>query len=254
MKNKRKHIFLSPHLDDTTLSCGGLILQLIKANESVQIVTVFSGIPDVIDEPSSLITHIHSLYGSPNDIVQIRRDEDRSAAELLGVDILHLNFLDCIYRKDKINNYYILTTTDIFGDLKQPDQHLPERIATEIENLYSPSNIQLYAPLGIGSHVDHTITRLAALLLNTRGFLVTLYEDYPYSENSANYEKVYATLAGVQHQAENIRLSDQELDQKINAIASYQSQLQMLFDAPEAMPPRVKNHFLGKGENYLIIT
>jgi len=253
MKNKRKHIFLSPHLDDVILSCGGLMLQLIKANEKVQTVTVFSGIPDAIDKPSPLISHIHSLYENLNDIVQVRRIEDKSAVELLGADFLHLNFLDCIYRTDEINNYYVLTEADIFGNLKQPDQNLPEKIVAQIEALYSPTDIQLYAPLGIGSHIDHTITRLVALLLNKKGFSLVLYEDYPYSENNMNSEKAYTTLAGIRYQKKNISLSEQDLNQKINAIASYRSQLRMLFDAPEFMPSRVKRHSLEKGENYLMI-
>jgi len=198
MESKREHIFLSPHLDDTILSCSGLILQLIKANLEVRIVTVFSGIPDLIGEPSSLVSHIHSLYGNLNDIVRVRRREDESAVKLLGADFLHLDFLDCIYRKDEAGDYYILTAADIFGGLGPQDQHLPEKIATQVADLYSPSNVQIYAPLGIGNHIDHTITRLAALLLHKMGYSLISYEDYPYCENIMNSENVYAAFAGIE--------------------------------------------------------
>jgi hypothetical protein len=47
------HLFLSPHMDDAVLSCGGLIYQLTQAGEAVTVISVMAGDvpPDVAISP-----------------------------------------------------------------------------------------------------------------------------------------------------------------------------------------------------------
>ena len=43
--SKRVHLFVSPHLDDVALSCGGYVRYLTRAGELVIVLTVFSADP-----------------------------------------------------------------------------------------------------------------------------------------------------------------------------------------------------------------
>jgi LmbE family N-acetylglucosaminyl deacetylase len=256
MENQLVHVFLSPHLDDAVLSCGGLIRQLIKMNEKVLVVTIFAGNPGPIDAPSDLISRIHSLYGDQKDIVQVRRKEDELSIGSLGADFLHLDFPDCIYRRDEqTGGYYILASEDITGAVKEQDRALPEKIAARIRELFpEPDNIQLYSPAGIGGHIDHRLTYTASLLLKDSGSPLLLYEDYPYSENRKNIKKAYTVLSGdFKFKKQMIKLNRKEINLKINAIAYYQSQIKMLFGRMDSMHERVRKYSQKKGENLLII-
>ena len=41
------HVYLSPHLDDAVLSCGGLIHRQVVAGQRPLVVTIFAGTPPV---------------------------------------------------------------------------------------------------------------------------------------------------------------------------------------------------------------
>ncbi len=95
----------------------------------------------------------------------------------------------------------------------------------------------LYAPLAVGHHVDHRIARRAADSLRRRGYPVTYYEDFPYAEKEkalllalGDREEWSPMLAGI---AETI-------EEKIEAIALYASQILYLFRRKEAMERRVR--------------
>ena len=91
-------IYLSPHLDDVVLSCGGVICEQIKAGDKVQVWTICAG-----DPPENQLTlfaqDLHARWNTDNDAVSIRREEDQLACHLLGASPTHFNYPDCIYRR-----------------------------------------------------------------------------------------------------------------------------------------------------------
>lgn len=129
MKKITHHVFLSPHLNDAVFSCGGYISKLIEIGDSVKVITIFAGIPDIIEKSSSLTSNDTSELDRDGEIVNKRRKEDRLALASLGVDAIHLDFLDCIYRKDgKSQAYCVLKPEDILSDLDAHDLTLVEKI------------------------------------------------------------------------------------------------------------------------------
>jgi LmbE family N-acetylglucosaminyl deacetylase len=90
------HVYLSPHLDDAVLSCGGLIHRQARAGQPPLVVTLFSGQPAADAQLSTFAQSQHTHWGAPEDVVAIRWAEDRAALTVLGADYLRLNYLDCI--------------------------------------------------------------------------------------------------------------------------------------------------------------
>lgn len=89
-------VVVSPHLDDAALSCAGLI----AAVPGAIVMTVFAGYPP--GRPESLHEAITpwdeaSGFHIGDDVVAIRRDEDRAALAHLGAVPLWLDYLDSQY-------------------------------------------------------------------------------------------------------------------------------------------------------------
>ena len=93
-------IYLSPHLDDAVLSAGGLIHDQAKSGIPVEIWTFMSGYPPE-GEFSQFAELQHHMWGFPSAeaAVSTRREEDERAAAIVGASAVHLDFLDCIYRR-----------------------------------------------------------------------------------------------------------------------------------------------------------
>jgi hypothetical protein len=144
---------LSPHLDDSVLSCWHLLAQ----PGEVIVINVFAGVPESTGAPAWW----DQLTGA-SDSGQRARDrveEDREALALAGRKPVNLGFLDEQYR-----------------EAEQPIAP----IATEIEGRLRPG-VHVYAPAAFGGHVDHELVRAAALELRQRGFQVSVYADLPHA-------------------------------------------------------------------------
>ena len=79
-------VILSPHPDDAVLSCG----QFLSRHAGVTVVTVFCGFPAVYPDPPNRWALLCG-FGAGDDIIAIRRDEDRRALALLGATPVHLD-------------------------------------------------------------------------------------------------------------------------------------------------------------------
>ncbi|MFQ5421191.1 MAG: PIG-L family deacetylase, partial [Anaerolineae bacterium] len=72
MKNFYDAIYLSPHLDDAALSCGGQIFTRTSAGESVLVVTVMAGdAPPGLSSP--IVEELHGRWQLPEGTVARRR-------------------------------------------------------------------------------------------------------------------------------------------------------------------------------------
>ncbi len=102
----------------------------------------------------------HYMWGFPSarEAVQARREEDQRAAAILGARTVHLDFLDCIYRRGSSGEWLY---SDISVPPHEQDATLPDRIAEAIISRVRPDDV-LVCQLAIGSHVDHVLVRQGA--------------------------------------------------------------------------------------------
>ncbi len=228
-------IYLSPHLDDAILSCGGIIFEQRKAGISVEIWNWMSGIPPADAPLSDLARSVHAEWGlvSTKEVLSLRLAEDRLAA--LRVDALsrYFNLLDCIYRYDE--NGEALYTEDVFIPPHAADAHLVDEIAALIqENLRKDDT--LVCPLTIGDHPDHVLVRRAAEQV---GHPLLYYADIPYT---LWYPELYLEITGKLF-AETYPISKAGLFAWQDAVAAYISQMGVLFGGEEMMKNALKLHW-----------
>jgi LmbE family N-acetylglucosaminyl deacetylase len=230
------HIYLSPHLDDAVLSCGGRIWQQTQAGIHVQVVSIFAGTP-AADEPlSPFAQELHARWGHQIDAAARRREEDLAALEILGSEAIHWPYTDCIYRQT-IDGYFPYASEEsLWEEVHPAERGLIEELAAKIAALpLSPDGL-VHAPLGIGHHVDHQITRRAAKASRrTLGY----YADYPYAEDPTVVQTALESTER-QWQEELVLLSQPALEAKISAIACYRSQLSTFWSNLAEMEARIR--------------
>jgi LmbE family N-acetylglucosaminyl deacetylase len=237
-----RHIYLSPHLDDAVLSCGGTIHRRTMAGDPVQVITIFSGEYRGRDL-SSFAREQHNQWGNWPQIMALRRAEDQAALTLLGADGRYLDRLDAVYRSDANGAWMYVDLETLFGDVNPADPMALEGVqglVDQLGNLIPLDGEQVvYAPLGVGHHVDHQIVHEAARQLLAAGYRVAFYEDYPYGEWPGAIESALAVAAAESWGTEWISLDPANVAAKVSALGYYRSQIAVLFGGAEAMPGRV---------------
>ena len=238
------HVYLSPHLDDAVLSCGGLIHQQAKVGQRPLVITLFAGRPPADRELSPLAQLLHARWGGPDDMIAVRWAEDQAALTALKADYLRLDYPDCIYRgQESGGEWYYPSIEAIFGEVHPADERLPTELAAVLTDFIPRGeDTTLYAPLTVGNHVDHQLTFAAAYALKEQGWHVQFYEDYPYVETEGALSAALAHRGADRWQARVIPLTEEDLAAKIRAIACYRSQLDALFGGRERMSARVKEY------------
>lgn len=153
--SKSEILIISPHSDDVLFSLYTFIKNLNKA----KVITVCGGIPDSKleisnwDKKCGFTSAFHAGY--------IRNLEDQYVFDKLGINLIQLPFLDLPYENNK-NIYYL-------------EEMIEANIVT---------NSEIWAPMGIGNHPDHILSRNAVLNIYTKKrYMINLkiYEDAPYS-------------------------------------------------------------------------
>jgi LmbE family N-acetylglucosaminyl deacetylase len=168
-------IFISPHLDDVALSCGGMVWDLVREGSRVEIWSVIAGDPP--DGPySAFAEENHRRWGrSGPEAMALRREEDTAACDVLGATPHHLGFPDAIYRLDPKDCRPIVNNDDeLFG--KSPEAWLVEAIAARLA-AELPADANVVFPLGLGGHIDHRAVTAAGRRLDRSA---AWYADYPY--------------------------------------------------------------------------
>ena len=238
-----KWIFLSPHLDDIAFSCGGLVWDLTNAGHSVEIWTITAGDPPD-DTLSPLAQTLHQNWGLGLDAVDLRRKEDQKACQIIGADPRYFSHLDCIYRKTPEGEPYYLADEDIFGGLDPREGVLVDRLSGQLlEEL--PVDARIVAPLGIGNHVDHELTRKAA---NRLGIPLMFYADYPYAREINGQEVLRFMEQSPEWQYEEFPVSEVGLDKWILSSQAYKSQISTFWADNEDLGMQIKefSRFLGR--------
>lgn len=236
-------IYLSPHLDDAVLSCGGQIYQATKAGQKILIVTVAAGEPET-EVRSDFARFLHHNWGlTAAEAVADRRAEDIAACQILKADWLHWSLPDCIYRVNPSDGVPLYTSdADIFGEIDPSERALVNKLAARMEQL--PAAGQVSVPLTLGHHVDHQLTRLAAERHFGAGLIY--YEDYPYIQR---HPAALAPLVTPESawRVEVIPLSDEALAARIAASRQYRSQIGQLFNDAEGMATLIRQQVAAAG-------
>jgi len=230
-----KWIYLSPHLDDVIYSCGGLIWEQTQAGEEGEIWTICAADPP--GEPLSPFAEtLHQSWGLGEDATRIRREEDRKASQIVGAVPRYFSFLDCIYRKSDSGNYYYLSDHDLFGGLDPREANLINTLTKELKDQL-PANARIVAPLGIGNHVDHDLTRKAASRL---GIPLYYYADYPYARETEGKEILNFMAGSTEWGEETFPISKNGSQGWQEASGSYQSQNPIFWETEEALKEEIK--------------
>lgn len=232
IKNNIPCFFISPHLDDAALSAGGLI-RLLSEKTDVTIITVFTAARSSSYTLSAKKAISDGKYNNAAQFYKARREEDIKAFEDLNVQLMHLNEEESLYRlKPKPNSLekalanllpefiHVYPTYKFHiakGDISPHDETLIKRIADKLKAII-PDGSVVFAPYGIGKHIDHLVVREAVETV----FTPISWLDQPYLEREKGKTPIpdgFSLIA-----------CDQKKKKKM--LASYTSQIPLLFSGP----------------------
>jgi LmbE family N-acetylglucosaminyl deacetylase len=184
-------VVVSPHLDDAVLSCGALLAQLAPRCP-VTVLSVFTeaAAPPAWSWPARRL--VHAARVDAEVLFERRRAEDRAVLAGIGVAAVHLGLRDAMFRRvgeaaagppgPGQRPLYPTFHFDVArGRIATADAGLAAEAEARIRKAARVSQAQLvFAPLGVGRHVDHLITRQAVQALESQ---IVYYSDFPYSES-----------------------------------------------------------------------
>lgn len=211
-------LFVSPHLDDVVFSCGGTLAIMADGGWRTIMATCFTA--TILPATGfALACQLDKGLGPEIDYMALRREEDRTAAAILGVT--NLPWLDL----PEAPHRGYADAPALFGNIHSGDDvwiALAERLRTLIAET-APD--QIFAPQGLGNHVDHQHTIRAIQSLAT-DIPIAWYRDTPYAIRDP------AAPALVDAPAAATVPIGATLDRKIRAACAYASQIGYQFGGP----------------------
>ncbi len=235
-----RDIYLQPHFDDAVLSCGGTLAVQHMTGIRTLVITVFGGLPTA-SSLSPLATQTLQRMGlslDPRTATQQRRDEDAAALESLGSDTLWLDYVDAVFRGSPP---YYSSEEALFGSVNAGDLDIDSQLAQQLMQIHERAPLAvLYAPLGIGHHVDHQLCCSAADRLVQQKVNVKFYEDFPYVSRPGALVTRQKEL-GMSMEPELVEISG-VIRAKEEAIAKYGSQVPQLFQSEDRMRQAVREY------------
>jgi LmbE family N-acetylglucosaminyl deacetylase len=248
-------LFLSPHLDDAVLSCGGQIHRRTAAGERVVVVTVFAGVPE--GSATLLAIELQALWGLPADpreAIAARIAEDDAALAALGAEPERWGLIDAVYRgratASGLTDASYPTLRSLFSEPRddEDERGLQAALADLLRAL--PAARRVLVPLGVGRHVDHVLVRRAAEAAFPDHDHLRYYEELPYARR---WLAVRRALRGGGSPVrrwvpETVRLEPADVDAKCRAVACYESQLGSAFRDEADLRRQVKAALRRGGE------
>lgn len=213
-------VVVSPHFDDAAMGAGHVLL----SHPGSVVVTVCGGRPPAYP-PEPTEWDAMAGFGPDDDVVGIRRQEDRHAMELLGAEPVWLEFSDHQY-------------------LEPSTRPTPDEVAPVLqEAIEAAGATAVMLPMGLGNP-DHVMTHDAAMAIrrNRRELAWFCYEDQGYKHIPGLLAWRVAKLFGagdwptpaiVPHRVDDER--------KAKAIWAYQSQIAPL-EREHALTARLEHH------------
>jgi LmbE family N-acetylglucosaminyl deacetylase len=202
LHDRRPAVFVSPHLDDAVLSCAAL-MRTMAERAPVTVVTLFSAAGP---EPHTRAARTFLRQCGATDAADLfaaRRREDGAVLDGLGLGVrhVHLGHPDALFRRRRdpsgllrragrvlpeLDHRYPTFRFDIaLGRVSRGDQELRAQLVAEVTDLARGAVV--FAPLGVGRHVDHLLARSVGEHLGA-----VLYGDFPYTVRDPAAEAVAA--------------------------------------------------------------
>lgn len=203
-------VVVSPHLDDAVLGCS----RFLALHPGATVVTVFAGNPERYPEPMRK-WDVQSGFDPGDDVMAVRRDEDRAALSVLDAVPHHLDYIEYTYNP---------------GDRPVRPEKIAEGLAPALRGL-APTLV--LAPFGL-ANPDHDVTHRACMLVRDElGDDVSwwCYEDHGYKHIPGMLAWRVSSLfrAGVWPTPVCPRIDPSE-ERKQRAVACYPTQLLALED------------------------
>lgn len=209
-------LFLSPHLDDVAFSCSATLLRLRDLGWDTHLVTVFTrSMPD----PQGFALRCQTDKGiAPEiDYMALRRAEDARFAEIVKQPgAQHWKFAEAPHRGYD-------SPPELFAGVHEGDE-IWQPIAQQLQALGTFECV--FAPQGLGNHVDH-LHVIRAVLENGWGDLTVWYQDTPYVIREPNAQA--STLLPKGTREVGVPFSCAELNTKIEGCCAYESQIGFQF-------------------------
>ena len=219
---------LSPHLDDAAFSAGGALARRADEGWRVVVATLFTG---NVAAPAgfALACQLDKGLGPEVDYMALRREEDRRACAVLGVEPVHLPLLEAPHRGYD-------SAAALFQPPQRDDPTVAELREAVGDLLAAHAPDAVWAPRALGGHVDHVLVHRAAREAVAPGRL-RWWTDWPYADRPAPADPEAATLAAA-------AWADAPLDadlraRKADACAAYASQLSFQFGGEAALRARL---------------
>ncbi len=138
---------------------AGMVWELTSRGAKVEIWTICAGDPPEgrpLPEQANLM---HQFWGIGDDVPRKRATEDAACCGMLGAAWRRFTVPDAIYRYlPGTDQPVVFSDDELMHDPEPEESYLIPLIADFIrKNL--PEDCQLAAPLAIGSHRDHLLTR-----------------------------------------------------------------------------------------------
>jgi LmbE family N-acetylglucosaminyl deacetylase len=208
-------VVLSPHSDDAAFSLAGTLHLIAESGGTITIVNYFS-----MSAFTPFAPHLDSTEST-----DLRKREDRQFAKLLGArcSMIWLDVADAPLRG--YNPRMVCRT----GELSVSDGKLVTDMYQMTVPVLNPG-CAVFAPLGIGGHIDHRIVVEVAKQVAMRGTeSLYFYEEIPYAALRSDEENAGTALrvASELHQiADPFVISFPGLlDLKLNSVFCYPSQV-----------------------------
>ncbi len=196
-----------------------------------------AGVPTEAELPE-FAQLMHRVWGFSDGVetVRARRLEDLNAAAVVGAKAVHLDFLDCIYRRGRQGEALY---SDITLPIQPDDADLPAQLAQAMAARLKADDTVM-CQLAIGSHVDHVIVRQAAEMLHRPLVYVA---DMPYVLNHPN--ELQPAVKGLQRTHQPV--SEPHFRCWMEAIECYVSQVDSVFGSHEDMQARMQAFWQEQG-------
>lgn len=218
-------LFISPHLDDVAFSCGGTLVKLLRANLTATVCTIFTA---SVDDPRGFALRCQTDKGlAPGiDYMLLRRAEDAEFARAIGgASVRHLAFREAPHRGYE-------SAAELFAGERIDDEEVWREIADELKRLARELNPQIvFAPQGLGNHVDHLQTIRAVCAAEFR-VPVVWYRDTPYAIRDADAAPARVLPDDLSEIALGI---DEEIEAKLDGCTAYTTQIGFQFGGADAL-------------------
>ena len=225
----RPAVFVSPHLDDAVLSCAALLRAMV-GRAPVTVVTLFSAAGAAPHTRAARTFLRQCGADDAGALFDARRREDIDVLDGLGVRHVHLGHPDALFRRrdgsgllrragrvlPELDHRYPTFRFDIaLGRVSRGDRELREQLTGEVADLARGAAV--FAPLGVGRHVDHLLARAVGEHLGA-----VLYGDFPYTVRDPEDEAIAADGRPAWAWTDG-------LDARRPAIEGYRTQVDALF-------------------------